>query len=443
MPFNSPHLTAVIWLVFVCVGDIHSSASEVLSRLPATDAIELASTRRPLLVPAFEDGYGDVMSSAVDNQPFYDGSLILASPKPPLLFQQAPGTRGAYTDLREGVRMDALARAYYLNDQRIQWSGQEATFGAEGIVGGGASREFDEWITGVAGELYLNQPFDRNILVDTAERVSYRGNFEFDTFELSQLYLHARRGDLLFALGKMVTPFGRKYFPIYHNSRFDAPFIRTESILWRETGFLAQYDPDIWTITAALTNGGPDRDANSSKALVSRIGIDDERFGLGASIKWQDGIGSEGQKTYNNHMGMDAMYRVGRYTISSEVIYDEYGFRRPGFDSNDITWGRSIYFRDQNLANYVPITGVGYYLDVTYEGEKWLFSCNYGQFHPKQIGDPRHDVVTRRGLIKAARHLTAFSDFYAAIVIENDVVGAQAGRTRAGKALLVGCQVAL
>lgn len=241
----------------------------------------------------------------------------------------------------------------------------------------------------------------------------------------------------------MTTPFGRTYFPVYTNDRLDAPFIRTESILWRETGLLLQYDPGIWTLTTALMNGGPDRDANSSKALVARVGIDTATCAIGASAKWQDGIGSEDQKITNNHVGIDAMIRRGPFTLSGEAIYDQYGFRRDTFDPNNITWGRSIYYRDQNYRPYEPITGFGYYVDLVYAGEKWLCQLNYGEFYPKQIGDPLHDTATRRALVKAVRHLNPFTDFYSALTIENDLPNAQAGRTRKGLALLAGFQVSL
>ena len=40
------------------------------------------------------------------------------------------------------------------------------------------------------------------------------------------------------------------------------------------------------------------------------------------------------------------MYRFGRFTLSGEAIYDQYGFTTPGFNPDDIFWGRSIYYRD-------------------------------------------------------------------------------------------------
>lgn len=337
----------------------------------------------------------------------------------------------------------ALARGYYVNDQRIEWSGQEATFGAEGAVAGVAGHLFGDWQAEVRGELYLNQPFDRNMLADTPERRSYLSNFEVDVLEISQLTVSAQRGDWLLSVGKMVTPFGRTYFPLYQNNRQDAPFIRSESILWRETGFLCQYQPGPWVLAAALTNGGDDRDANSSKALVSRIGIDTDWFATGASIKWQDGIGSEQQKLYNSHIGADMMWRSGPFTLSGEVIYDEYGFHRPDLDPNDITWRRGIYYREQNRAFKQPIHGVGYYLDLQIDRPTWTCMLNYGEFYPLAIGDPLHDVTTRRGIVKLIYYFTPHCSCYSMVLLENNVSHAQSDRTRKGQDVLVGFQYSL
>ena len=77
-----------------------------------------------------------------------------------------------------------------------------------------------------------------------------------------------------------MTPFGRFYYPLYRNNFDDSPFIRSEAILFRETGLLGQWDPEGWVFTAALTNGGFEQDTNSSKALVARAGIDLPYFAL-------------------------------------------------------------------------------------------------------------------------------------------------------------------
>jgi hypothetical protein len=337
--------------------------------------------------------------------------------------------------------VDALARAYYSNDQRIEWTGQEATFGVEAVLAGAVHRQVGLWETAVWGEFYLNQPFDRNLLADTPERRSYLSNFDIDIFEISQLFLTARRGDLMFALGKMVTPFGRAYYPQYENSRQDGPFIRTESILWRETGFVIQYDPGILVLTSGVMNGGDDRDANSSKALLARLGVDTGNFVAGASIKYQDGIGSEGQKSFNNHVGLDVMCRRGICTLSAEVIYDQYGIRRPGFDPDDIFWRHDIYYRQQNEGLYDPITGVGYYVNLDINLDRWTWMLNYGEFYPEHIGDPKHDVTNRRGIIKLIHHTRANVEAYGMLLVENSPpVPVQADRERTPWAVLFGFQ---
>ncbi|HMC11297.1 MAG TPA: hypothetical protein VKH44_08400, partial [Pirellulaceae bacterium] len=312
-------------------------------------------------------------------------------------------------------------RGYYINDQRLEFTGGEATFAVEGVLDGGLVQHTDGWDVSLETQLFLNQPFGKNVLVDTPERRSFAANFEIDPLQISQLYVGARHGDFFAALGRFVTPFGRFYFPNYRNNFDDSPFIRSEAILFRETGLLLQWDPGIWVCTAALTNGSFQQDTNSSKSLVARVGVDQPWYALGTSVKWQDGNGSEAQKTYNNHLGVDAMVRRGSWTLSGEAIYDQYGLRRPGTALNDITWGRSLYYRDLNNAYHVPITGVGYYMNLGYEGPQWSLMLNYGEFYPQQIGDARQDVTTRRGLIKASRHWTRHFETYGIALLENDL----------------------
>ena len=347
------------------------------------------------------------------------------------------GIRG---DADDWYRVDVQVRGFYVNDQRIAWSGMEETFGAEGAILPMFRHRFDWCELIVLGELYLNQPFDRNILADTPERRSYAGNFEVETLQISQLYLAIRRDNLELAFGKMVTPFGRTYFPLFSNDHFDAPFIRTEAIHWRETGLLIRYDPAWLVCDLALTNGTEDRDSNSSKALISRIGFQGQRWAGGVSIKFQDGIGSENQKQYNNHLGADLMHRWGMFTLSGEVIFDEYGFRRPDFDPHDITWGRSIYYRDLNKAWGRPITGVGYYLNLGLQKDRWLAALCYGEFYPEAIGDPRQDITIRRGVIKLDYEFARQLDAYTALLLETGGYLAQDNQPRNGTAVLAGIQ---
>jgi hypothetical protein len=331
-------------------------------------------------------------------------------------------------------------RGYYINDHRIEFTGQEATFAVEGVLDGGIMQRADGWDLSLETQLFLNQPFGKNIFVNTPERRSFAANFDIDPLEISQLYVGARHDDFFAALGRFVTPFGRFYFPNYRNNFDDSPFIRSEAILFRETGLLLQWDPDIWVCTAALTNGSFQQDTNSSKALVSRVGIDQPNYALGGSVKWQDGNGSEDQKTYNNHVGLDAMIRTGSWTLSGEAIYDQYGLRRPGTRLNDITWGRSLYYRDLNNGYHVPITGFGYYLNLGYEGPQWSLMLNYGEFYPEQIGDGRQDLATRRGLMKASRHWTRHFETYGVVMKENNLPGAFDDSTRRGIYVIIGGQ---
>lgn len=351
-----------------------------------------------------------------------------------------PAERDCWSCLAAGLDLGVVARGYYFNDQRIEWSGMEATCGAEGVFNPVFRNRSGDWETTVEGEFYFNQPFEDNVLIDTPERASYLGNYEVDIFQISKLSITCRRGDFAVTAGKIMTPFGRTHFPLFTNAWVDAPFIRTESILWRETGLLLRYDPGCLEVDVAMTNGGPAGDANSSKALVSRAGLRGENWCAGISIKLQDGIGSEDQKMFNNHVGADFMVRRGPFTLSGEVIADEYGFRRPTFDPNDITWRRSIYYREQNYRLHEPITGLGYYLNLGFEHDCWGVCLNYGEFRPQQLGDPRHDITNRRGIVKVAYSLSDRLQLYTVIMSETAGYIAQTNRPRKGGVLITGLQ---
>ena len=99
--------------------------------------------------------------------------------------------------------------------------------------------------------------------------------------------------DWTFKIGKFVTPFGRTYFPLYTNADWDAPFIRTEVIGWRETGILAHYKSGYFVGDIALTNGGENLYTNSSKFLVARVGLESDCWAIGCSAKKGNGNGSE------------------------------------------------------------------------------------------------------------------------------------------------------
>jgi hypothetical protein len=334
-------------------------------------------------------------------------------------------------------------RGYYINDQRIEFTGLEATFAAEGVIDGGIHQRAGDWELMLEGELFLNQPFDRNILMDTPDRRSFAANFDVEPLQISQLYAGAQRGDWFLAMGRFVTPFGRFYFPNYRNNFDDSPFIRSEAIRFRETGLLVEWNPEGWIFTGAVTNGGFEQDTNSSKAFIGRAGIERAWFALGASVKNQDGIGSEGQKSFNGHVGMDAMIRSDPWTLSAEVIYDEYGMRRPGTALTDIFWGRSLYFRDVNEGLNLSITGVGYYVNLGYEGPAWSISLNYGEFYPEQLGVPEHDQPIRRGLVKASRFWTPQFETYGIVLVENDRDDGLDTHPRRGVYVIAGMQFSL
>ena len=347
--------------------------------------------------------------------------------------------------------MGVLMRGYYLNDQRLQWTGYEATMGAEGILtpsvvikqpNGGA------W--SFNGEFFVQDPWSDNMLVwhddaldASVERQSYLGNVKQKAFELSQLNIRYRDSLFEFKAGKFESPFGNYHAPLMSNSRWDAPFIRTESILWRDAGFLFRMTPSVFDVGLAITNGCEGGDTNSMKAVIGRVGLNFPQAMMGISGLYQDGEGSEDQKQYRRHAGMDAMVRFGNWTLSSEVIYDEYGMRHE-IDPNQIFWKRSIYYRQINKRDSVPITGWGGYIDLSYNGHPWLFSINYGEYHPEQLRNPvypQHDIINRRLILKLGWNITKNIQWYSAFLLETEGFLAQVGRPREGKVLLSGVKM--
>ena len=136
------------------------------------------------------------------------------------------------------------------------------------------------------------------------------------------------------------------------------------------------------------------------------------------------------------------MVCCGAWILSGEVVYDEYGFRRP-FDPLEITWVRSIYFRDLHTGLDTPITGVGFYVNLVSDTPRSTVTLNYGAFYPKQIGVPQHDATNHRAIAKLAYHVTELLDAYGMVLLENDLTDAPNGRLRRGLNLLVGMQYAL
>ncbi|MDR1383084.1 MAG: hypothetical protein LBJ67_04445 [Planctomycetaceae bacterium] len=341
--------------------------------------------------------------------------------------------------------MGVAARAYYRNDQRIQWSGGETTFGTEGALTPSFQFLSCGAVTRLNGEFYFNQPYEKNIYLSSQERRSYAANYAKDTFEISQLFISWEKGDFELRAGKFETPFGRCLVPMMSNSKVDAPFIRAESIDWRQTGFLVRWTPSVWEADAGIVNGCENLDTNSMKAVIGRIGQDYQYFRWGFSGLYQDGIGSEEHKQYKNHFGFDAAVRFGNLTLSAEGIYDEYGFRR-NFNPEEIFWERSLYYRQINKGYYLPTTGLGYYVNLNYRCGQWIFDFNYGEYHPEKLQNPQypqHDIINRRFLLKAGWNIQQHLQLYTALLLENDGYIAQAAKPHRGTCLLVGMKLRL
>ncbi len=315
------------------------------------------------------------------------------------------------------VHIGSIFRSYYVNDQRLQWSGMEARFGVESALTARIEKEFRGGNLRVFSELFFNQPFDKNILSDE-RRARYRANFDIDIIEIPQLFIRFSTGDFSITLGKQETVFGKNHSLPLLNSYFAQPFIRTEAILRYETGLFLEYKPGILDFDLAVVNGGAEMDTNSSKAGIVRLGLDGKNWALGVSAKFQDGIGSENQKQYKNHAGLDWMLKTGAFRFCGEIIYDEYGFRKE-FNEDDIFWPRSLYYRDLFYKLEEPITGIGGYVNLQYETPGWFLELNYGEFHPREIGHALHDEPVKRAIIKLRLRLAPGFHAFAMVLFEN------------------------
>jgi hypothetical protein len=360
------------------------------------------------------------------------------------LVPAVPSLAARLLDHLEG---NVVIRGYYRNDQRVNWTGMEETFGAEADLTPRLRYRCGDFEFIADSEFWINQPYERNPLVNIPERQSYAADFQLNQFAIGKLALVTNYGDWSFKIGKFETPFGRAYYPIYTNpylftnQAMDQPYIRTEVIQNRETGVLAHYKSGYFTADAALANGGDNLDTNSSKAVVARIGFESESWAFGLSAKKQDGDGSEEVKEFGTYYGIDFMFRQKPWTLSAECVYDEYGFGRPGFDPMQIYWTKSIYYRDVSSGQQgVPCTGIGYYVDIDYAEGRWDATLDYGEFYPLSTGTAPNQRIERRGMLKVAYQWAQPLQTYTVLMLENDGYVAQLNSARSGVVFLQGFQ---
>jgi hypothetical protein len=313
---------------------------------------------------------------------------------------------------------NAQVRAFLLNDQRIQWSGLETTFSAEAVLNLLLKKKMTQWQVTVNGELFINQPFNKNILIDEY-RSPYKQNFVIDTFSVKQLFIQLQKGVFSIKIGKFNSPFGRNHVPSFCNALTDQPFIRIESIIPYDTGLCFSFTPSFLHFDMAVVNGSEDQDTNSAKALIARLGLHGSSWSIGLSGKYFGDRGSETQKQYSDHAGIDMMVKSGALTLSGELISERYGLLHPLSD-DEIFWPRSFYYRDINYQLHTPIKGTGGYLNLQWQGRRVSLNLNYGEFHPQKIDNPLHDAVNRRLLASCTLRLYNGLHVFVSTLIEND-----------------------
>jgi hypothetical protein len=301
--------------------------------------------------------------------------------------------------------ISAVFRGYFTDDQRIFWSGLEMSFGVEAVLRIDIKKQIEKHAFFVESEFFLNQPYGKNILTDD-ERKRYIENFKIPTFEISKLNIGYKNNNMSISIGKNLSPFGRMNYPLFlNNYKIYSPFIRSEAILLRETGLFFHWKPLIFSIDLAIVNGEENRDTNSFKGGIARLGFDFNFLKIGVSVKAQDGIGSEQQKEYKNHLGADFLLKIGWFSISGEVIYDQYGFHRE-FNEKEMFWSSSFYYRDIFYKYKTPIEGKGGYINLKFEKNGDIFNLSYGEYYPRDIGYIYHDQNIKRFILKIRKNLT-------------------------------------
>jgi len=325
------------------------------------------------------------------------------------------------------IQLDGVVRGYYRNDQRIEWTGLEDTFGAEAILRPALQVTEGPWTISAEAEFFINQPYGSSILSDPI-RDLYKANFNYPVFQIFQLYAQVQRGDSTLRIGRSRTPFGSYDAPMFSNGLFDAPFLRTEAVGFAETGIFYHWQPGRWSFDLAMVNGEIELDTNSSKAVIARIGRERDAWRYGISAKFHDGISSEQQKRYNNHVGFDAAWQRGPWTVYGEALLDAYGFYRD-FNNQGNPMGlgnRSLYGRDFYRGVRAPIYGVGWHAGVVRRGERLLLDLNFGSYYPEPLGVPFHDEPIHRGLIKAAYTVSRNLQYFTVAIVENQRTQEQA-----------------
>jgi hypothetical protein len=340
-----------------------------------------------------------------------------------------------------------LMRAFYRDDQRVRWSGTEQTFGAEGEVYPAVEWSVADWDFAVDGDFFINLPFESNLL-GTVGRSAFARNFEVDPFEVFQLFTRVAYGDVQFTVGKVETPFGRYSFPLFSNSRLDAPFIRTDIVKWTELGAFVRYQPHQigWLVAdLGVVNGTPDLDTNSDKALVGRVGVERPTWAVGLSAKGVGDIGSDEQKVFGNYLGADFRVDLGRFEVSGEVVLDQHGLHRDLRSAGELRslGRRSLYGQDAFKGRAEPIAGIGYYLNVGYRiDDRWRADANFGSYFPEHIGVPTHDTPVHRGIAKVSYTIVRCFQVFGAVEVENQRLHERAIQNSDPYVLLIGLQFA-
>ena len=86
------------------------------------------------------------------------------------------GTNSA-SRLLDHLEVNVVARGYYRNDQRIEWSGMEDTFGGEADIASRLRQRCGDFEFVIDSEFFINEPYGRNQLLNRSGTEIVCGQF--------------------------------------------------------------------------------------------------------------------------------------------------------------------------------------------------------------------------------------------------------------------------
>ncbi len=220
------------------------------------------------------------------------------------------------------LEMEGWVNIYYLNNQQIQHTGNECTFGAFTDVEL-TLRPYSNFNIYSKGLFRLQQELD-----STARGYE---KYTKEPFEVRTLFIGIETKKCgRVCLGKLEKGAGNFNYPDFVPADIFIPLDRTR-ILRYDTGIFWDFGRRGWQARTALINGVEELDSNSAKGLFIQIEksskvSDSLRGEAGVFAQVQDGRGSTPIKYDDNYIGTFLALDAGRLRLDTGAAYHYYGY---------------------------------------------------------------------------------------------------------------------